>query len=308
VSADELNESFSDKLTAKLSSITSGEFENKQMLSSLRDAIGKNEAISKLDEVLNIAKLDVSNIFKRSVKNRLMISTADVVSYRDAINPKEKPIFDFQWLSSIENEGINLEKNVTNVKQGFREFGATVETLEAKPPSSNFLEPARLQAVSHPTDGTATKNMQNFGLNSMVNSLNLYDAQFSSRLGMLLADQIAKGSENFELQLEPESFGKVRVNVSLESSNVEVKMVAENSAAVMVLKGSENILQNIAEQNGLKLSDYSVDMQNNQNGENANKKDGSSKNQDNGPEVVKETDDENNNPSLENEYKLNLLA
>ena len=308
VSADELNESFSDKLTAKLSSITSGEFENKQMLSSLRDAIGKNEAISKLDENLHIAKLDVSNIFKRSVKNRLMISTADVVSYRDAINPKEKPIFDFQWLSSIENEGINLEKNVTNVKQGFREFGATVETLEAKSPSSNFLEPARLQAVSHPTDGTATKNMQNFGLNSMVNSLNLYDAQFSSRLGMLLADQIAKGSENFELQLEPESFGKVRVNVSLESSNVEVKMVAENSAAVMVLKGSENILQNIAEQNGLKLSDYSVDMQNNQNGENANKKDGSSKNQDNGPEVVKETDDENNNPSSENVYKLNLLA
>jgi hypothetical protein len=49
-------------------------------------------------------------------------------------------------------------------------------------------------------------------------------------------------------------------------------------------------------------------MQNNQNGENANKKDGSSKSQDNGPEVVKETDDENHNPSSENEYKLNLLA
>ena len=123
-----------------------------------------------------------------------------------------------------------------------------------------------------------------------------------------LADQIAKGSENFELQLEPESFGKMRVNVTLESSNVEVKMVAENSAAVMVLKGSESILQNIAEQNGLKLSDYSVDMQNNQNGDNANRKDGYGKNRDNGTEVVKETDDENNNTSSENEYKLNLLA
>ena len=59
VSANELNESFSDKLTAKLSSITSGEFENKQMLGSLRDAISKNEAISKLDENLHISKLDV---------------------------------------------------------------------------------------------------------------------------------------------------------------------------------------------------------------------------------------------------------
>ena len=125
---------------------------------------------------------------------------------------------------------------------------------------------------------------------------------------MLLADQIAKGTENFELQLEPESFGKVRVNVSLESSNVEVKMVAENSAAVMVLRGSENILQLIAEQNGLKLSEYSVDMQNSQNGDNTNRKDGSSRNEDEVAEALKEADDENTSTISENEYKLNLLA
>jgi flagellar hook-length control protein FliK len=308
VSANELNESFSDKLAAKLNLVISGGFENKQMLNSLRDSISKHEAISNLDENLHIFKLDVSNTFKRSVKNRLMVSTADVVAYRDAINPKEKQIFDFQWLNSIENKGITPEKYITNVKQGFREFSSRVEGLEAKSSSNNFIELPSVKAVNNPPDGQTTKNIQNFGVNSALNTLNLYDAQFSSRLGMLLADQIAKGSENFELQLEPESFGKVSVNVSLESSNVEVKMVAENSAAVMILRGSENILQNIAEQNGLKLSDYSVDMQNNQNGENASKKDGSSKNQDNGTEVVKETDDEINYPSSENEYKLNLLA
>ena len=125
---------------------------------------------------------------------------------------------------------------------------------------------------------------------------------------MLLADQIAKGTENFELQLEPESFGKVRVNVSLESSNVEVKMIAENSAAVMALRGSENILQLIAEQNGLKLSEYSVDMQNSQNGDNTNRKDGSSRNEDEVAEASKEVDDENTSTISENEYKLNLLA
>jgi flagellar hook-length control protein FliK len=195
-----------------------------------------------------------------------------------------------------------------DTNKSFSEFSSRADSLEAKSSASNFLEPTRIQAVNSPTEGQIIKNIQNFGLNSALSSLNLYDAQFSSRLGMLLADQIAKGTENFELQLEPESFGKMRVNVTLESSNVEVKMVAENSAAVMVLKGSESILQNIAEQNGLKLSDYSVDMQNNQNGDNANRKDGSSKNRDNGTEVVKETDDENNNTNLENEYKLNLLA
>ena len=308
MNATELNESFSDKLIIKLNSVISGEFENKQMLNSLRETISRHEATSKLDQTLHNTKLDFANTFKRSVKNRLMVSTADVVAYRDAINPKEKQTFDFQWLGSMENKGITLEKSMTNVQQSFREFSSRVEGLEAKSSSSNFLEPTRLQAVNNPTDGQTAKNIQNFGVNSALNTLNLYDAQFSSRLGMLLADQIAKGSENFELHLEPESFGKVRVNVSLESSNVEVKMVAENPAAVMVLKGSEIILQNIAEQNGLKLSDYSVDMQNNQNGDNANRKDGSSKNRDNGTEVVKETDEENNYPSSENEYKLNLLA
>ena len=308
VSATELNESFSDKLIIKLNSVISGEFENKQMLNSLRDTISKHEAISKLDQTLHNTKLDFANTFKRSVKNRLMVSTADVVAYRGAIDPNGKQTFDFQWLESIENKGITLEKKITDISKSFTEFSSRVESLEAKSSASNFAEPARLQAVNNPIDGQVTRNIQNFGLNSALSSLNLYDAQFSSRLGMLLADQIAKGSENFELQLEPESFGKMRVNVTLESSNVEVKMVAENPAAVMVLKGSEIILQNIAEQNGLKLSDYSVDMQNNQNGDNANRKDGSSKNRDNGTEVVKETDEENNYPSSENEYKLNLLA
>ena len=308
VSANELNESFSDKLVAQLNSVISGDFDNKQMLDRLRDSISKNEAISNLNESLHIPKLEITNVFKRSVKNRLMVSTADVVGYRGAINPKEKQTFDFQWLGSIENKGITLEKKIPEINKSFPESVLRAESFDGKASASNFLEPTRLQAANNPVDSQVTKNIQNFGLNSALNSLNLYDAQFSSRLGMLLADQIAKGSENFELQLEPESFGKMRVNVTLESSNVEVKMVAENSAAVMVLKGSESILQNIAEQNGLKLSDYSVDMQNNQNGDNANRKDGSSKNRDNGTEVVKETDEENNNTSSENEYKLNLLA
>ena len=82
----------------------------------------------------------------------------------------------------------------------------------------------------------------------IVNSLSLYDAQFSSRLGMLITENIIKGQENFDIQLEPESFGKVRVNVSLENANVEVKMLAENSAAIMalhpVLKLSFKVLLN----------------------------------------------------------------
>ena len=304
----DISEDFAEKLISRLNSLVSGEFENKQMLNNLRSEISKNEAIINLDDNLRLPISDLLTAFKRKTKNRLMVSTADVVSYRDALSSNEKPGFDFQWVSAIASKGIFSNEKIVDVNQRIRANSAQIETSEAKLGSNSLTEQARLQGQGNPTDAAVKQNMPNIGQNAALNSLNLYEAQFSSRLGMLLADQIAKGSENFELQLEPESFGKVRVNVSLESSNVEVKMVAENSAAVMALRGSESILQAIAEQNGLKLSEYSVDMQNNQNGDNTNKKDGSDKNKNEVNEVLKETDDENTITVSENGNNLNLLA
>ena len=304
----DISEDFAEKLISRLNSLVSGEFENKQMLNNLRSEISKNEAIITLDDNLRLPISDLLTAFKRKTKNRLMVSTADVVSYRDALSSNEKPGFDFQWVSAIASKDIFSNEKIVDVNQLIRANSAQIETSEAKLGSNSLTEQARLQGQGNPTDAAVKQNMPNIGQNAALNSLNLYEAQFSSRLGMLLADQIAKGSENFEMQLEPESFGKVRVNVSLESSNVEVKMVAENSAAVMALRGSESILQAIAEQNGLKLSEYSVDMQNNQNGDNTNKKDGSDKNKNEVNEVLKETDDENTITVSENGNNLNLLA
>ncbi len=304
----DISEDFAEKLISRLNSLVSGEFENKQMLNNLRSEISKNEAIINLDDNLRLPISDLLTAFKRKTKNRLMVSTADVVSYRDALSSNEKPGFDFQWVSTIASKDIFSNEKMVDVNQRIRANSAQIETSEAKLGSNSSTEQARLQGQGNPTDAAVKQNMPNIGQNAALNSLSLYEAQFSSRLGMLLADQIAKGSENFEMQLEPESFGKVRVNVSLESSNVEVKMVAENSAAVMALRGSESILQAIAEQNGLKLSEYSVDMQNNQNGDNTNKKDGSDKNKNEVNEVLKETDDENTITVSENGNNLNLLA
>tara|TARA_B100000674_G_scaffold220937_1_gene181099 strand:+ start:5 stop:2125 length:2121 start_codon:yes stop_codon:yes gene_type:complete len=304
----DLSEDFAEKLISRLNSLVSGEFENRQMLNNLRSKISKNEAIINLDDNLRLPISDLLTAFKRKTKNRLMVSTADVVSYRDALNSNEKPGFDFQWVSAIAGKDMFSNEKIVDVNQRIRENFAQLETSEAKLGSKSLTEQARFQVQGNPTDAAAKQNIPTIGQNAAFNSLNLYDAQFSSRLGMLLADQIAKGSENFELQLEPESFGRVRVNVSLESSNVEVRIVAENSAAVMALRGSESILQVIAEQNGLKLSDYSVDMQNNQNGDNTNRKDGSDKNKNEINEVLNETDDENTIIVSQNRYNLNLLA
>jgi flagellar hook-length control protein FliK len=237
-----------------------------------------------------------------------MSSTADILMYKQAISTNDKQAFDFQWIDAISDGPVKENLKILSGTIVNEDVEPTSINKETKINPNSLVDTFRQSSVSQNVQVRAQPNMVNLGINSTLNSLNLYDAHFSSRLSMLITDQVINGTENFELQLEPESFGKVRINVSLESSNVDVKMVAENSAAVLALRGSENILQNIAEQNGLKLSDYSVDMQNNQNGENSKRK-----NLGDEGEVTKSE----NNKSLEenalalnadNTYKLNLLA
>ena len=144
-----------------------------------------------------------------------------------------------------------------------------------------------------------------------TNALHVFDAQFNSRLGMLLTESVAQGRENFELQLEPESFGKVRVSVSLENASLEVKLVAENTGAVSVLRSAEGLLQNITDQSGLKLSEYSVEMQtggeNNKQSNNNEKRNSNNSNINSSKtEEIKESD--LNSINENGDQVLNLLA
>jgi len=237
-----------------------------------------------------------------------MSSTADILMSKQAISTNDKQVFDFQWIDAISDGPVKENLKILSGTIVNEDVELTSITKETKINPNSLVDTFRQSSVNQNVQVKAQPNMVNLGINSTLNSLNLYDAHFSSRLSMLITDQVINGTENFELQLEPESFGKVRINVSLESSNVDVKMVAENSAAVLALRGSENILQNIAEQNGLKLSDYSVDMQNNQNGENSNRKNLGDEGEVTKSENNKSLEENASELNADNTYKLNLLA
>ena len=195
-----------------------------------------------------------------------MISTAEVVGYKQAMSGPDKYSFDFQWIKAIGDKLSNNDLGGLDSRDIRDKLDNTFNRIEVKSASNNLSDFSRPASNNQNIQTTFQQSVLLPSVNPTQNGLSLYDAQFSSRLAMLITDQLINGVENFEIQLEPETFGKMRVNISLENSNVEVKMLAENSAAVSALRGSESILQNIAEQNGLRLSDYSVDMQNNQNG------------------------------------------
>ena len=96
---------------------------------------------------------------------------------------------------------------------------------------------------------------------SLNNTISLYDAQYSSRISMLVVDKVLNGSENFEIHLEPESFGKIKVNVLMDKQALDIRMFAETQTAAILLRAGEDSLLQIANQNGMKLTSFSVGMQ-----------------------------------------------
>ncbi|MDA9226333.1 flagellar hook-length control protein FliK, partial [bacterium] len=96
---------------------------------------------------------------------------------------------------------------------------------------------------------------------SLNNTISLYDAQYSSRVSLLVVDKVLNGSENFEIHLEPESFGKIKVNVLMDKQALDIKMFAETQTAAILLRAGEDSLLQIASQNGMKLTSFSVGMQ-----------------------------------------------
>jgi flagellar hook-length control protein FliK len=94
-----------------------------------------------------------------------------------------------------------------------------------------------------------------------INSrLNILEAQFNSRLAAIALDQALEANEPIELNLEPQSFGKIKVTAMFEKSGLDVRLLSDNNAALSILRSSEAILSQILEQNGVKLANYSAEM------------------------------------------------
>ena len=140
--------------------------------------------------------------------------------------------------------------------------------------------------------------------------LSLLDAQFTSRIATTLLEQAVNSKENFDLILEPESFGKVRVNVSLENLQLDVKLTAENSATLAILRASEAVLQSITEINGLKLAEYNVELSNNNQNNNGSRdqKENSGEKDAKMNENQNELDDKLDSSNDDGSHNLNLIA
>ena len=281
-------------------------------LKNLIDGIRKSSQKLRVGEFVKQSVRDIitgslRNPGANSTKASMFVTTAYALANRD-FGQSQKFSFNEVFLSDIPNsEDLSVFKE-TQFKQN----------------SDLNTQVLRNNGTSLPRELTPSLNLEGFTSSndpktlipqslstgiSTSNQLSLLDAQFASRLAAISIEQALKGGEVIELNLEPKSFGKLQVNATLEHAGLDVKLVAENSATISILRGSENLLNSIAEQHGLKLSQYSVDIGNggNENHQsNNNEEHGSNANKHINPEVD-EIDTDNVKHVSEN-HLLNLIA
>jgi hypothetical protein len=242
-----------------------------------------------------------------STKKNLFISTADIIGYRQGVVnslsdqkvvAKEYSFFD----SSVPiNNNLGIKGEPDLVKE--IDFPSIVNSPE------NKVSPVQLSLSGNRTDQITPQSQISTNIVT-PQKLSLLDAQFTSRVATTLLEQAINSKENFDLILEPESFGKVRVNVSLENLQLDVKLTAENSATLAILRASESILQSITEINGLKLAEYNVELSNNNQNNNGSRdqKENSGGKDSKVNENQNELDDKLDSSNDDSSHNLNLIA
>ena len=274
--------------------------------------IEKSGAALIIQEVVSkVAKKELGLGERTNLQRELFLSSADVISYRDAISSKGSKA-DLSLKSALKDilkvggEELDLPFKSADEKpvsvQNLRSASGIKSNFEAVPQPSPEQNIAKVESTM---DRSINNQSQNFS-----QRLSLLESQFSVRLANALLEKAINSHENFDLILEPETFGKVRVNVSIDSSQIDVKLTAENSATLAILRASESMLHSISEQNGLKLAEYNVELNNNaQNNEGSNgREDGKDQksNLNEGVETLEETLDPLDQD--DDVHSLNLIA
>ena len=231
----------------------------------------------KLSAILNIGLIDKFDTKKHTTASRATTSVLALGANANLLMNSNKEL----WAP-----GVKEKSNTFSSQANFSGDGPTkniFEIISNKKLNEKLFDPAEIKKIPQPQNNIATlaptsdKTINPSMLGServlssnhmpaapalVENKISLYEAQYASRLGMAVVEKVRAGKENFDIHLQPESFGKIKVNVNLDFRAMDVKIFTETLAAATIFKDHESTLQQIMEQNGMKLASFSVGSQN----------------------------------------------
>jgi hypothetical protein len=193
----------------------------------------------------------------KSLKSSYYTSTASIIGLR-ADNSLENFSFRQSFLNYLRG---NFEQSQPELSEGEFDQGISWPTRNmdrvAMEVDQERLSPTRF--ISYVSDKHLQVVNSSVSTTAMSQQLSVMDSQFVERLTSVIMEQALANEDLVEFNLEPKSFGKIKVSAQLENNGIDVKLSAENSAAITILRASESLLNSIAEQHGLRLANYSVD-------------------------------------------------
>ena len=230
----------------------------------IKEAISNSIEAAEKQELVSVAIRKVIGDHQREhrekpMKASLMVSSADVISLRaDAIKPVYINQEGFKYFN-VSRENITSWSSLEENDKILKRANPPAENTEHD--TSRFIDKQLKLGNNSSQTEVITQSANTSLLNSYLSrNLSILDAQFASRLAAIAVEQAMTSSEAIELNLEPKSFGKLQINASLDNSGLEIKLTAENSATISILRSTEGLLSSITEQHGLRLSQYSVDF------------------------------------------------
>ena len=230
----------------------------------IKEAISNSIEAAEKQELVSVAIRKVIGNHQREhrekpMKASLMVSSADVISLRaDAIKPVYLNQEGFKYFN-VSSENITSWSSLEENDKILKRANPPAENTEHD--TSRFIDKQLKLGNNSSQTEVITQSANTSLLNSYLSrNLSILDAQFASRLAAIAVEQAMTTSEAIELNLEPKSFGKLQINASLDNSGLEIKLTAENSATISILRSTEGLLSSITEQHGLRLSQYSVDF------------------------------------------------
>ena len=230
----------------------------------IKEAISNSIEAAEKQELVSVAIRKVIGDHQREhrekpMKASLMVSSADVISLRaDAIKPVYINQEGFKYFN-VSRENITSWSSLEENDKILKRANPPAENTEHD--TSRFIDKQLKLGNNSSQTEVITQSANTSLLNSYLSrNLSILDAQFASRLAAIAVEQAMTTSEAIELNLEPKSFGKLQINASLDNSGLEIKLTAENSATISILRSTEGLLSSITEQHGLRLSQYSVDF------------------------------------------------
>ena len=150
-----------------------------------------------------------------------------------------------------------LQSNIDTVTRSNVQFELSQFMDEATRPDLNASKAPIMLSNSFSNEqlshDSSQSNTQNF-------KLSLYDQRYMQKLSGLAFEQAFSSEEFLEVNLEPESFGKLRLLAKLDGSSLEVRFVTENNSSAAILKAAESGLNQIIQEAGLKLAGYGVNV------------------------------------------------